>query len=357
LPDAGKLQEEEAAFANKKKYSKHQPALPLYTRADAERCLSQFTTVQMGSEFQLRNNLKVKLIPSGHILGATFVVMDDGSRTLTFSGDLGRPNDLMIRPPKEIHSTDYLVIESTYGDREHPKVDLLDQMDAVIKRTVERGGTLVIPAFSVGRCQALIYCLYLLKKQKRIPEIPIFLDSPMSIEATRIFCNHVGEHRLNQEQCAESANIVHYVPEQKESKLLDQRRDPMLIISASGMATGGRVLHHLKRFLPEEKNTIVLTGYQAEGTRGAALLRGEKLLKLLGEEVPVRAEIANIENLSAHADQGELFSWLSKFHRAPKRVFITHGEKGASLKLKEVIEQKLKWSCVVPEYGQKEDLQ
>jgi metallo-beta-lactamase family protein len=254
LPDSGKLQEEEATFANKKKYSKHQPALPLYTRADAERCLSHFVPIQMGSEFQLRDKFRGKLIPSGHILGAAFVVLDDGTTTLTFSGDLGRPNDLLIRPPKEIHSTDYLVIESTYGDREHPKTDLLEQLETIIKKTVNRGGTVVIPAFSVGRSQTLIYCLYLLKKQNRIPDIPIFLDSPMSIEATRIFCNHVGEHRLNQEQCAESSKLIHNVPENYFGKRNGDGRTRAPSLKA--ILTRGKK-HHCSRWVSGGRNARI----------------------------------------------------------------------------------------------------
>lgn len=350
LPDSGRLQEEEAEYANRKGYSKHRPAKPLYTQEDATKALRLFRPISFEMSFDLPGSLSCHLRSSGHILGSAFVSISDGKTSITFSGDLGRPHDLVLKPPVWIEESDYLVVESTYGDRIHGNEDLLSQIEAVVCRAVSRKGVIVVPAFAVGRSQTFLYCLYRLIKEKRIPDVPVFLNSPMAESASGIFCEHLGEHGLSPEDCEGTCEVAHYVTSAEESKGLNKRKGPMIIISASGMATGGRVLHHLKAFAPDPRNTIMLTGYQAVGTRGAALAQGAKTLKIHGEQVPVAAEIAMIHGLSGHADQGEIVGWMSHFKRPPKRTFITHGDPDSAVALQKVITSKLGWSSSVSKY-------
>ncbi len=356
LPDSGRLQEEEAHYANRAGYSKHHPARPLYTYDDAVNCLTAFDPVPFGKSLGLGGGLQFHFERAGHILGASMVMLKANDKKLLFTGDLGRPGDPVIFPPSPIESADYLVLESTYGDRLHKPVDWLSELEAVLLRTILRRGVVVIPAFSVGRSQTLLYGLYRLREAKRIPNVPIFLDSPMSEEAVRIFRRFQGEHRLSPEECAGTYDVAKYVRSSEESKALNNRKGPMIIVSASGMVTGGRVLHHIKERAPNPDNTILLTGFQANGTRGAALLGGTRTVKIHGELVAVNAEIASLDNLSAHADQGEILSWLSHFKRPPETTFITHGEPEAASALASAIEKKLGWKCHVPHYLEKVDL-
>lgn len=349
LPDSAHLQEEDAAYANKKGFSKHRPALPLYTRADAEEALSRLTPIAWKKPHYLGGGLTATLHPAGHILGAAIVVIGDGSTTIAFSGDLGRPNDLVMVPPTRIPHADYVVIESTYGDKEHdpaPKQALID----AITRTLARGGTVLIPAFAVGRAQTLLYALHELRKQGVIDDVPIFLNSPMAADATEVFCAYSSEHRLDAQTCRDICEGVHFVRDVADSRSLDLRPGPKIIVSASGMLTGGRVLHHVKALGPDPRNTILLVGYQAEGTRGAALIRGERMLRIHGEDHFIRAEIVALDGLSAHADASELLDWLRGFERPPIRTFITHGSPQASRALAGRIEKELGWSCAIPEH-------
>lgn len=350
LPDSGKLQEEEAAYASKRGFSKHTPALPLYTFEEAKRAVKLFRPVDFERDFELPGGLTCRLRPSGHILGSSFVVISDGKRNIVFSGDLGRPDDLIFRPPVAIESADYLVIESTYGNRVHPKQDAIAQLEAALVPVLRRKGVVVVPAFAVGRSQALLYCLYRLKKEGRIPNVPVFLNSPMSINAGGIFCDHLGEHRLSPEECEGTCEVARYVSSVEESKELNSKHGPMIILSASGMATGGRVLHHIKAFGPDSKNMILLVGYQGAGTRGAALLNGAKTLRIHGEDVAIRAEVAVVNGLSGHADQAEILGWLSKFAHPPKHTFVTHGDVEPAKALQLKIEKELGWEASVPKY-------
>ncbi|MEK6584319.1 MAG: MBL fold metallo-hydrolase, partial [Nitrospirota bacterium] len=299
-------------------FSKHKPALPLYTQEDAERVLGLFRTIPYGTKFDLGDGLNLKLTQSGHIIGSAFVALSNGKTSILFSGDLGRENDLIIRPPEFVTESDYLVIESTYGDRMHDPADPQDQIAEIINRTAARNGVIIVPAFSVGRTQTLLYLLHLLKMEGRIPGIPVYLNSPMSISATGIFFDYPGEHRLNSDQCAGLSNVAKYINSPEESKALNEKNGPMIIISASGMATGGRVIHHLKAFAPDPNNAIIFTGFQAAGTRGASMLANAESVKIHGEYIPVRAEVNVVHNLSAHADQGEILKWLSHFRNQPK---------------------------------------
>ncbi len=349
LPDSGHLQEEEARYANKRGSSKHVPALPLYTLEDAERALKQFKPVPFGKDFDA-GGLSARLIPNGHMLGSGFVLIKDAGTSLLFSGDLGRPNDLIMQAPSIVQRADYLVMESTYGNRRHDPSDPQIALAEIIHRTVARNGVMVIPSFAVGRAQTLLYYIHLLKATGAIPDIPLFLDSPMAANATRIFHEHRALHRLTDAQCDAMCRAAHIVNSPEESKALDQRRGPMIIVSASGMATGGRVLHHLKTFAPDARNTILFAGFQAGGTRGAAMLNGAENIKIFGEYIPVRAEVAVLDNLSAHADYGEILDWLEHFHAAPRTTFITHGEPAATDALRHHIEERFGWSVCVPDY-------
>lgn len=358
LPDSGYLQEEEAYFANKHHTSKHKPALPLYTKEDAEKSLQYFHPVEVGKEFALGDDFTFQFNRAGHIIGAAFANFRHNKRTLLFSGDIGRPDDPLMRAPAIIQHADYIVLESTYGNREHGNNHVIDQLAAVITRTIKRGGTVVIPSFAVGRSQELLYYIFQLKKAGRIPQdLPVYLDSPMAIKATHMFCVHTQAHRLSSEDAKiKVCDVATLTQTRDESKLLDNADKPKIIISASGMATGGRILHHLKYFLPDQKNTVVLAGFQAAETRGRRLLEGEKEIKIFGEMVPVVAEIVSLENISAHADYHEILDWLSNFNMTPRKIFITHGEPEASKALKEHIEERFHWNCYIPEHGETVEL-
>lgn len=350
LPDSGYLQEEQAAHANRHGYSKHTPALPLYTREDAEVCLRQFKAVPFDQPHPLDRGVTVTFKPAGHILGASLIELAYQGKTILFSGDLGRLHDPVMNPPVAVKKADYLILESTYGDRLHEKTNPLDQLKNIINRTVKRGGKLLIPSFAVGRAQTLLYLIYQLKAAKEIPNIPVYIDSPMTIDATQLFLEYVAEHRLSKEECLKTCQGAHYVHTADESQRLDLDPKPAIIISASGMATGGRILHHLKTFAPDPKNTLLFTGYQAAGTRGADIIQGKKDIKMLGEMVPIRAEVCSLHNVSAHADYQETLEWLKHFTTPPKQVFITHGEPAAAKALKAHIESSLGWKCLVPNY-------
>jgi metallo-beta-lactamase family protein len=350
LPDSGYLQEEDTYFANKHGFSKHTPALPLYTRKDAENCLKYFHPIDFNKEFDLGENLKFSLVPAGHILGSSLIKMEDGKTTILFTGDLGRPHDLIMKPPTIVEETDYLVMESTYGNRLHNTRDPKQELADVINRTSHRGGVIIIPAFAVGRAQAVLWLIHLLKKEKKISDLPVYLDSPMATDVTDLYCRFSAEHRLSNEECTLMCRTAKFINTPDESKALDHEQSPKIIISASGMATGGRVLHHMKAFISDSRNTILFTGFQAVGTRGQLLVHGIEKIKIYGEYLPVRAEIVNQDALSAHADYQEILGWLKNFNRPPKEVFLTHGEPLASDSLRQKIEETYKWKCKVPEY-------
>lgn len=357
LPDSGYLQEADAQRANRHKYSKHKPALPLYTEKDAERSLQQFKTVDFDKPHDLGNGLTFTLSRSGHILGASFIRVHDQQTSILFSGDIGRLEDPVMKAPVSAHDADYLVLESTYGDRLHKEGDPQEKIGKIIRDTAARGGSIIIPAFAVGRTQSVLYYIHELIKAGEILSVPVFLDSPMAINATELLSKHHKEHRLSKELSDSVSHIAKYVRTADESKALDHSNGmPAVIISASGMATGGRILHHLKYFLGDERNTILFTGFQAAGTRGARLVHGEDEIKIHGAMWPVRAQIEILHNISAHADYSEILSWLGSFKTPPRRTFITHGEPEAASSLRMKIEDRLGWDVVVPEYLQEVDL-
>lgn len=357
LPDSGRLQEEEAAYANRHGYSKHSPAAPLYTERDADAALKFFSPLKYGSPLKLAGGFSAELHPAGHILGAASVTMTNAGTTITFSGDLGRPHDPIMVAPAAIEKTDYLVVESTYGDRRHDPADPMQLLAKTIRETSARGGVTIIPSFAVGRAQTLLYYLHLLRVAGSIPSVlPIYLNSPMAVDATELYRRHCSEHRLTFEECEAMCHAAKIVTSVEESIALNQRHMPMVIIAASGMATGGRVLHHLKAFASDSRNTILFAGFQAGGTRGAAMIGGIDAIKIHGEYVPLRAQVLQIDNLSAHADGNEILAWLSNFDAPPRHTFITHGEPAAADTLRRRIEEKLHWHCSVPDYLETADL-
>ena len=356
LPDSGHLQEQDAEFANRHGFSRHRPALPLYTKEDAEAALSAFAPVPFHEERQIADGLSVQFLPAGHILGAAVVKVACSGRTVVFSGDLGRPGTATMVDPAVVREADYLLIESTYGNRLHDRRDPEDALAEAITRTAGRGGTVLVPSFAVGRAQSLLFHLQRLKSQGRIPDLPVFLDSPMAINASEIFCDHLGEHRLTADECRKACAVARYTRSAEESKALDRDAMPKVIISASGMATGGRVLHHLKLLAPDPKNTILFAGFQAGGTRGAAMTGGAERVKIHGSYVPLHAEVANLSMFSAHADSDEIMAWLGNFARPPRRTFVVHGEPSASDSLRHRIEEELGWSAHVPEYREEVEL-
>lgn len=353
LPDSAHLQEEEAEHANRHGYSKHHPALPLYTQADAQQALSLLTSVPFEREFEPVPGVRARFIPAGHILGAAMVMVKAGSRTLLFSGDVGRPHDLIMQPPARVPRADYLVLESTYGDRRHEAADPADRLADVVTRTAARGGMVVVPSFAVGRAQALLWLVHELKAQHRIPPaMAVYLDSPMAADVTALYVRYRNEHRLTKDQCEAMCRDVTIVSSVEESKAVDRGAWPKIIIAASGMATGGRVLHHLRALLPDPRTTVLFTGFQAGGTRGRSLMEGASSIKMFGEYVPVRAEISCIEALSAHADYAEMLDWLQGFEAPPRQTFVTHGEPSAADAMRLRITEALRWPCTVPEYLQ-----
>lgn len=356
LLDAGHIQEEDAERANRYGYTKHQPALPLYTKKEAEDSLVYFQPVDFGKPHSLGGGLSFTLSRSGHILGSAFIEINDGQTSVLFSGDLGRPHDPVMKTPAKLQHTDYLIIESTYGNRLHDRTDPLETIGEVINSTAAKGGKVIIPAFAVGRAQSLLYYLYQLKQSGAIPNIPVFLDSPMAINATELLCKFKHEHKLPEPVCAEFCGIAIYTRTVEESKRIDQLSLPSVIISASGMATGGRILHHFKYFMSDPRNTILFTGFQAGGTRGDRMVKGEKQIKIHGVMHPLRARVEMLSNTSAHADYEEILAWLGNFQKAPRKVFVTHGEAEAAASLKEKIAAQFGWNVVTPDYLQSENL-
>lgn len=356
LADAGHLFEEEAAYANRHGFSRHRPALPLFTRDDALRVLERFEPEGFDEAFEPVPGMRVTFRPAGHILGAASVRLQAGERSVLFSGDLGRDDDLLMRPPQPPVAADLVIVESTYGDRSHDPADALDGLAGAIGRTAARGGIVVIPAFAVGRAQVLLHALQQLKAAHRIPDLPIYLNSPMAASATRLYMRWAALHRLSEADCERIAAGTRIVETVEDSKRLNALKWPSVIVSASGMLTGGRVLHHLVAYAGDPRNTIILPGFQAPGTRGAALLAGATTLKIHGQHVPVRAEVVSMASLSAHADREGLLRWLQRLPSAPREVLVNHGEPAAADALRLAIEERCGWPARVPEDGERIDL-
>jgi metallo-beta-lactamase family protein len=367
LPDSAHLQEEDAQFAARKGYASHKPPLPLYTVADAQAALQQFRDIPRAAPFAISPQFSVRGHDAGHILGSSWIeltITEGSKQTLVlFSGDIGRYGEPILKDPEPPSHADFLLCESTYGDRDHPSGSVSDELAEVINRVAKRGGAVVIPAFAVGRTQLLMYYLRELEDQKRIPHLPVFVDSPMAINVTGLYASHTEDHDLNftkeeLEGNHDPLNMreVHMTRTVEESKKINDVVSPCIIISASGMATGGRILHHLARRLPDSRSAVLLVGYQAEASRGRALQDGAKYVRIHGEEVPVRAEVVNIGQLSAHAGKSELLRWLSGFQSAPRQTFLVHGEPVALQALRDAITAQFRWPVTIPAYRQSFDL-
>jgi len=366
LPDSGHLQEEDAEFANAKGFSKHKPALPLYTYEEAVKSLELFRPFSDSKPLELSPHYSLRFYRAGHILGARMIevsVQENGAaRKVLFSGDLGRFPQLIIRDPEVPGAVDILLVESTYGNRLHPQEDVGARLASTVESTAQRGGTVVIPAFAVGRTQEVLFLFRRLIEQNKMHSLPIHVDSPMGIDVTDLYLRHREDHDLETETL-EAQGIkpfsppdVHFDRTRDESKALNDLHYPSIIISASGMATGGRVLHHLERCLPDHRNTVLMVGFQAAGTRGQIIQSGAESVKMYGHEVRIRARIESVENLSAHADYGEILGWLGKFQKAPEKTFLVHGEPRAAEALGQKITQQLRWDVTIPTYLQKVEL-
>jgi metallo-beta-lactamase family protein len=358
LPDSAHLQEEDAAYAVKKGYSRHKPPLPLYTTPEAQEALKQLRQIPLHDPFTISSEFSVLPHDAGHILGATWLeltITENGKKTLVvFSGDLGRYDQPILKDPESPTRADFLLCESTYGDRDHPPGSVLDELSTVITATAKRGGAVVIPAFAVDRTQLLLYYIHQLQLNSRIPKLPIYVDSPMAINITDMYVKHAADHDLKKQDIHDPFNIceVHMTRTVEDSKKINDVVSPCIIISASGMITGGRVLHHLAKRLPDSRSSVLLVGYQAEGSGGRALQDGAKFLKIHGEQVPVRAQVVDIGQLSAHAGKSELLRWLSGFQAPPKQTFLVHGEPVALNSLKDAITSQYHWPVTIPEYLQ-----
>ncbi|OGQ49686.1 MAG: mRNA 3'-end processing factor [Deltaproteobacteria bacterium RIFCSPLOWO2_02_FULL_47_10] len=357
LPDSGFLQEEDAVFATKKGFSRHIPALPLYTYNDAVAALPYLAGIPNGKPFDLGGGLKAKLIPAGHILGARFVHITShapSQRTILFAGDIGRYDAIINQGPARIKEIDYLVVESTYGDRLHPEDDVFRRLEVIINETVSKGGKVLIPSFAVGRTQEIIYIIKKLQLKKRIPlNVPVYLNTPLGIDATEIYRKYADEEEFFKDGINEDSfrlPNLHLVHTQEESKKLNALAAPAIILSASGMMTGGRILHHLKAYAGDPNSTLVLVGYQAAGTRGRAILDGAKSTKIHGQPVALHMRVEFIDSISAHGDYEDILKWLSLFTRPPLATFLVHGEEKSTAAMAERIRERLHWNVVVPRY-------
>lgn len=352
LLDSAKIQEEEAEKANQEHYSKHIPAEPLYTVEDAERVFPLFRVIQPDEEINLDAEISARFFYASHILGACSIELILEGKTLVFSGDIGRDNDDLLYPPIKPKKGDIVFLESTYGDRLHPENDPLEDLEYIINETIARGGNVIIPSFAVERAQAIMFLTWKLKSQGRIPEVPYIIDTPMGIKVLDLFTENKKWHKLKLHECEAMCAMFDLVTDFEETMKTVYDENPKVVIAASGMVTGGRVLSYLEHHISNDKNTIVIVGFQAEGTRGRKLIEGEKEIKIYGHYYPVEAQIAELEGLSAHGDQDDLLSWLSELQEKPEKIFLVHGETSALTVLKEKIEEKYDVYCEIPFIGQ-----
>jgi len=387
LPDAGRIQEEDAANANRHGYSKHAPALPLYTETDAFRAISQLQPVGYDRPVPVVPGVEVEFVNAGHLLGSAYARVRTADRTILFGGDLGRFGRPVLPDPSSVAEADYLLVESTYGNRVHQQDDNGAQLADIITTTAGRGGRIIIPSFAIGRVEELLYWVKRLEEEKRIPVLPVFVDSPMAVDALSRYQQRLAEldpelnpeshdekalhgpadhqERVSERQrhaqqerqvCAFCTERFRTISSAAESKQLTQSKMPAVVISASGMATGGRVLHHLKAGLPDSRNTVLFVGYQAAGTRGRQLVDGEKVVKIHGEMIPVQARVELVESMSAHADSTEILRWLGGFTKPPRLTFLVHGEPVAMEALATAIHDRLGWITKMPEHRETVDL-
>ena len=363
LPDSAHIQEEDAAYAAKKGYSVHKPPLPLYTVEESQATLNQFRLIPRADNFRISPQFSVRPHDAGHILGSSWLeltITENGKQTLVlFSGDVGRYDQPILKDPESPTGADFLLCESTYGDRDHPAGSVEDELADIVNRTAKRGGAVVIPSFAVGRTQTLMYYLRDLEEKQRIPHLPVYVDSPMAINVTGLYMSHHEDHDADFTKQETTGNHdplncheVHMTRTVEDSKKINDVVSPCIIISASGMITGGRIKHHLAKRLPDSRSTVLLVGYQAEGTGGRALLDGAKYLRIHNEQIPVRAQVIEIGQLSAHAGRSELLRWLSGFQAPPRQTFLVHGEPVALESLRGAIAAQYHWPVTIPDYLQ-----
>ncbi|MEY9951571.1 MBL fold metallo-hydrolase RNA specificity domain-containing protein [Leifsonia sp. EB34] len=351
LRDSGRLLEEQATFSDRHHTSRHSPPRPLYTEQDALKALERFQAHPFDEGLEVAG-VAARFVPAGHILGAAQVHLETDGARLHFTGDLGRPDDALMRPPRSLEATDVLVCESTYGDRIHPGTDPEWSLGQIVRDVCSAGGVVILPAFAVGRAETLLLHLSRLRARHVIPDVPIFLNSPMAVNAAEIYARHPEEHRIRPDEFDAMYRLATLVRSVDDSKLLNLRGGPAIIISASGMLEGGRVLHHIAAYGTDPHNAIVLTGFQAGGTRGDALRRGERSLRIFGHDVAIRAQVHSLDMLSAHADAGQIVDWLSTAPTPPRAVYLTHGEPHAGDALRTRIRRALGWEARVPEFGE-----
>jgi metallo-beta-lactamase family protein len=364
LLDSAKLQEEEAAYARKKGYSKHEVPKPLYTEEDVRATLPLFRSYSYDEPISITERIQVTFRDAGHLMGSAIseivIKGDNQTKKIVFSGDIGRYNQVMLKAPYKITQADVLFIESTYGNTNNPAVSPEPELVRIVNETFERGGVLIIPAFAVGRTQSLLYYLRKLMKEDKIPDVPVYVDSPMAISATYLFYKFPRYHNLeasSQDLATDTeTNMLVFVKSGQHSKSLNDLKRNAIIISSSGMMTGGRILHHMSNRLKNPNDTILIAGYQAEGTRGRNLLDGKPTIKIYGEEVPVKCKVEYMSSMSGHADREELFQWMNNFENKPKLTFCVHGEGQKLLNYAAEIREKLGWNVSVPDYLEKVDL-
>ncbi len=350
LPDSGHIQEDDAKFYGKHKISRHENPEPLYDKATAEACLSLFQAVEFDEEFSV-GDIDLVLQSAGHILGAASVILKADGKCIGFSGDVGRPDDMLMYPPKSLPPLDLLMLESTYGNRLHDKEDAFEQLAEIVNSTAKKGGVLLIPSFAVGRTEAVQHMLATLIKEERIPKLPVYLDSPMAINVFSIYCEHFDLNRLSNEQCLEMCNVASFTRTVDESKALADLIMPHIIIAGSGMATGGRILHHLKRLLGDYRATVLFTGYLSGGTRGAQLLAGKDNVKIHGKWLPIKARVEVLHGLSGHGDYEDITQWLKDSKLHPKtKIRLVHGEPEASEAMRDHLMQNTKFDVDVANY-------
>lgn len=352
LLDSAKIQEEEAEQANQEHYSKHEIAEPLYDVAQAEAVFPKFRIVKPNHPVALDAEISAVFTNAGHILGACSITLEIENKTLVFSGDIGRDDDVLLFAPTKPQKADYVFLESTYGNRLHPDSDVLVELEAYINNTFDKGGTVIIPSFAVERAQTVMYLLWQLRKANRIPEVPFIIDTPMGISVLDIFMDNRSWHKLNETDCRDMCQLFSFISDYQETIQTVFDNQPKVVIAASGMLTGGRVLTYLERYVTRAETTVIIIGYQAEGTRGRKLLEGAEEIKIRGKYYPVQANIQEIQGLSAHGDQADLLNWLSKLKAKPQKVFLVHGENQAADELRIKIQEKYGFDCSVARMGQ-----
>lgn len=356
LLDSAKIQEEDAKMANEGRYSKHEIAEPLYTVEQAEKVFPLFKIIKTNESIALDAEIEAVFFNAGHILGACSIELKLENKVVVFSGDIGRDNDMLMFPPTKPKNADYVFLESTYGNRLHPDTDPKAELEMYINDTIENGGTVIIPSFAVERAQSVMYLLWQLKKEKRIPDIPYVIDTPMGIGMLELFINNKKWHRLPQEEFTSMCKMFTMVSDYKETIEVIYNKQPKVVIAASGMVTGGRVLSYLERYVVLPETTVVIIGYQGEGTRGRQMLEGAEDIKIHGRYYEVKAKVVEIETLSAHGDQKDLLNWLSELEEKPKNVFLVHGENEPAEELRMKIQEKYGFDCVIPSIGQEFEL-